>query len=403
MDIQPEARFDQLNNCQAHAKVWLDDLLLARSRSAFTNGFPEFGNDLLIPEDDIAEGEILSGAFIDEGKRLSLGKGGPPLARRVLLNSRSFIVFDPAAVRIDLIDTHPTPEGFDATVSTFPRWGDVSDLIRCLDLENDGHGLFTAPPMGMQKRNVIEATQMIGQAIVAASRTIPEQRAVSAHIMVSRAAGFDTPLRFEVSVWHQGRTFSTVNVAITQKDKPIASVIVLLDAGSPDIARQQIAMPDVPPPDETPVHDCEVSGRHVRFIGGNLDEPGSTKEPEMHSWLRFREAPEELCMRQALLVHFIGRTTVGAAMRPHPELNLSQAHVSLSTAVLATTITLHEDPEFSDWLLYTNDAVHTGRGLGFVDGRIFDRSGRLFASASTQVLLRRLARNHASLGKGRAM
>lgn len=107
-------------------------------------------------------------------------------------------------------------------------------------------------------------------------------------------------------------------------------------------------------------------------------------------------------MRQALLLQFVGRNTIASAMRPHEGVGIKQAHRTISTGVLACTATLHEDPDLSDWLLYTNTAFYSGRGLAQVDGRVFERNGRLVASATTQVMIRKYEKGDSSSYGGRA-
>ena len=96
-------------------------------------------------------------------------------------------------------------------------------------------------------------------------------------------------------------------------------------------------------------------------------------------------------MRQALLAQFTGHMTIAAALLPHAGLGESQAHVTLSTGVLAITIALHEDANLRDWLLYANPAIYAGRGLVQGEGRVFGEDGRLVASYTVQAMVRDFA------------
>jgi acyl-CoA thioesterase len=397
-DAAPEHR-----SCQAHVKVWDGDTLIAESDEGVTTAFPECNGDLLIPAEGVVMDRLFPARTADGGDHLALKFGGPVVARQRVHDGRRFVLFDPSTVRIELIDRRPAPEGFEPTINSFPRWGDIADLLRLLDLERQGPDRFVAAPMGRQRRNVVEATQMVGQAVVAASRSVAGQRAVSAHITVIRSASFDLPLIFDVAVQHKGRTFAMATVSVLQNDKLVASCVILLDSGAPDLVRRQIVMPETPGPEGSLAEDSGMSGRDTRLASRTPDGSGDGRPPDVHAWVRFRGAPQELCLRQALLVQFMGRHTIGAAIRPHSEFSLTQAHASLSTAVLATTITLHEDPDFSDWLLYANHSGQVGRGLAHIDGRVFERSGRLIASASTQGLLRRFDLDPGSIDRGRLM
>ena len=280
-----------------------------------------------------------------------------------------------------------------------PQWGDISDLIRHLDLKVLGGGVYEAPAHGEAPRDVVEGAHLMGQAIVAASRAVPGQRAVSAHAIFCRASTYAEPVRFETAIRHKGRTFSTVSVTASQGGKEVSPALVMLDAGAPDAIRHQAAMPDVPGPEVSPAYEFGVSGRELRVVNGAYtNDPADVGPPQLHAWLRLREAPDELCLRQAMLCDFMGRLSVAAAMRPHAGVGEAMAHVSLSTGVLAITAGLHEDPDLSDWLLYSSDASHLGRGLGQVDGRVFERSGRLVASSAMRIMIRPFGQDPAAHG-----
>ena len=103
-------------------------------------------------------------------------------------------------------------------------------------------------------------------------------------------------------------------------------------------------------------------------------------------------------MRQAMIMELMGGNTLLAAVRPHKELDIRQAHVSLSTGVLTLNASLHEEADLSEWLLYTNTAIHTGHGMAQVDGRVFERNGRLVASSTATCLLRRMEVNASAHG-----
>jgi len=282
------------------------------------------------------------------------------------------------------------------------RLEDVADFIRSFDVAQVGDRAFEAVPFDRAERNVVEGTHILGQAGVASSRLVG-QKVVSTYGSFSRAALWDAPLRFEVEVAHQGRTFSTTNVAVIQNGKRMSSVTVLLGADAPDLVRQQAEMPDVPAPEACAPRDQSVSGRDVRIAVGDPSS-GEVGPPELHLWLRLQKAPEDAAIRQAMLMELMGGYTLGAAARPHKDVDIRQAHVTLSTGVLALNANLYEDADLSDWLLYTNTAIYTGHGLAQVDGRVFERSGRLVASSTATCMLRRMEVSaSAHGGKSRVM
>jgi acyl-CoA thioesterase len=268
-------------------------------------------------------------------------------------------------------------------------WGDLSDLVRQIDVPPLGNGVFEAPAYRELKRNVIEGSELLGQAIVAASRIAEGQRVVSAHAIFSRAARFDRPLRLDASLRRKGRGFSTAAVEISQDGKSVASALALLDRGAPDVIRHQAVMPDVPSPEASESHDFGITGREVRIARGAFSrDPAAVGPPELNAWLRFREGPDDPALRQGLLTQFMGRLTIASAMRPHRGVSESMAHRSLSTGVLSLSVAHHEDADYSQWLLYSNTAIQAGNGLAQVEGRVFAQDGRLLASGTSLTMVR---------------
>ncbi len=294
----------------------------------------------------------------------------------------------------------------DATVSVnrFPIWGDQSDLLTVLDPRPAGPGRFVAPGYHERTRNVVEGGQLLGQALVAAARTAPEQRVTWASMTFAWAATFDDPIDLKVDETRRGRTFSTLAVRSEQCGKLIAPALVLMDTGAPDSMRATAAMPDIPGPDEAQPHDMRVAGRDLRIVDGAYDpDPDRVGPPVIHAWVRFRDNPEELCLRNALVAQATTHWTIAAAMRPHPGFGESQAHVSLSTGPMAVAIAFHDDAPLDDWFLYTTSAVWSGRGLAQGEGKVFTRGGTLLGSYTLQAMVRSLITSAAGKDASTAM
>ena len=61
-------------------------------------------------------------------------------------------------------------------------------------------------------------------------------------------------------------------------------------------------VPEVAPPEDCPEHDFGMTGREVRFVNGDYDpDPNRIGPPELHCWVRHRDQPDALHLRQALL------------------------------------------------------------------------------------------------------
>lgn len=286
----------------------------------------------------------------------------------------------------------------------FPAWGDLSDLIRLLVPEEAAPGHFVAPGYHVRERNVVEGGQLLGQAIVAATRSEPEKRVTWAAATFARPAGFDAPIDLAVEPLRQGRTFSTVSVRSSQHDRLVSPALVLMDAGAQDTIRSNEPMPDVPGPAASPAYDTGVVGRDVRIVdGAYTPDPDRTGPPVIHAWVRFRDNPADPAVRQAAVCQATTHWTVAAAMLPHKGVGEAQAHVSLSTGPVALSVTFHDDAPLDEWFLYSTRAVWSGSGSTQGDGRVWAAGGRLIATFSLQAMLRDLLPGAGDKGPASAM
>lgn len=360
--------------CRAVARIYDGDVLLAETPEAFSTTAPELLGQCLIPRAALlVEAARIAPHVLEERD----GPAGPSL------------LLDHAALRIEMTDTRPGwPDGTESR-SRFPRWGDAEDLLGLMDVARVGDGLYEAPAYAKRGRSVVEGSQILATQIVAASRAVPDKRAVSAYAIFSRPATPAAPMLHRLGFPRLGRSFATVAVESEQAGRSMSSGLVLLDKGAPDVIRRWASMPDVPGPDDCPDHDFGMSGRQTRFVDGDMDDdPDRVGPAVIHGWVRYREPPDGLCLRQALIAQYTGHMTIAAAMLPHPGVGEALAHHSLSTGILAITIAFHDEPDLSDWILYSNPAIYAGNGLAQGEGRVFARDGRMLASYSVQAMIR---------------
>lgn len=357
---------------------------IAETRFALVSDLPEANGQIVIPQRDVLPGALTP--LPGDAHRFALEPGGAAVAWRA---GNDRLGLDPALLHITVDDRWPGRADGAGTVNRFPRWGDVADLLHIMDVAPAGPGLYVAPAYHDRRRNVVEGSQLLGQAIIAAAKEVRGQRVVSAHMIFSRPARFDLPLFFRVTKVRTGRSFSTLSIEATQEDKSVASALVLTDAGAPDKIRGQAAMPVVTGPETSPFHDYGMTGRDVRFVDGAYTLPAAkTAPPEIYGWVRHREAPNAPWLRQGLLAQFMGHMTISASLLPHAGLGEEQAHFTLSTGVLAITVALHDEADLTRWLLYANPSIYAGRGLVQGEGRVFGEDGRLVASYTVQAMVR---------------
>jgi acyl-CoA thioesterase len=269
-------------------------------------------------------------------------------------------------------------------------WGDVSDLIDILDVRPADDRAYTSTVRSSQGRSVVEGSQMLGQAIVAAGRHCPGRRAVSGHMVFVRAAEDSRPLKFALTELSNGRTFTSIRIDVVQGEKLCASGTLLLDQTTPDVIRHQAEPPPVKGPDGCEPLHMGVTGRDIRVADGAYSgDPGApVGPPVIDAWVRFERVPEDPYVHAALLAQFTGHMSIAAALRPHRGLGQDQAHRTLSTAINAISIALHDDIHADRWMLYHHLSTFAGAGMTHSECRVTSEEGNLLASFSVDAMVR---------------
>src|SRR5699024_6234209 len=131
-------------------------------------------------------------------------------------------------------------------------WGpSLDDLLGVLDLEQIEVNIFrgNSPSEGPQR---VFGGLVAGQALLAAGRTVPEDRHVhSLHAHFIRPGDPDVPIVYDVDRVRDGRSFTTRRVSAIQHGKPIFTLSASFHKEEPGLDHQ-LPMPDVPPPEELP-------------------------------------------------------------------------------------------------------------------------------------------------------
>jgi len=261
-------------------------------------------------------------------------------------------------------------------------------MLEIFDVEPDGDFRFTGVSDGGGRR-VVDGSQLLAQAIVACSKTFPNHTARSAHAVFLRVVDDERPLQFNVDVVHEGRTFAGAVVSIHQSGPRCASVTVLMDVEQPDVIRHGTAKPPVGSPVEAIPCPMPMEGRELR-LGGvrDPDDPDEFGPPVLDAWLRYSTIPPEPALAKALIAHFTGHLSISTTLRGHRGIGTSMAHDSLSTGVIAISVTFHEPVVWDGWLLYHHESSHVGSGMSFVRGQVFTEEGDLLASYSQDGMIR---------------
>jgi len=363
------------------ASAWLGDQLVAQSDSCLCAEAPGELPVLYFPAADIDVGK-----FEDLAACLRPAAPLPELADHV--------AFDQDRIRVEVLDEATGDAAQDVTVKRFPTWGDAAHLVDVMDVRptDDSNLSFVTVARSDERRPVVEGSQMLGQAIVAAGRYAGDRRVVSASMIFLRAADARQPLRLELAELSSGRTFSGLAVQVFQGPRVCAAGTLLLDVPSDDVIRHAVGAPDVARPYTCEPYDMGVTGRDIRVVDGNYtnDPDVPAGPPTIDAWVRFRHLPDDQPLHAGLLAQFTGHMSIAAALRPHEGVSQEQAHVTLSMAINSISLSLYGPVKADDWLLYHHDSTFAGAGTTHAENRVFDLNGALVASFSVDAMVRPL-------------
>jgi acyl-CoA thioesterase-2 len=281
----------------------------------------------------------------------------------------------------------------------------LSALIRQLDLEQLEVNLFRGQSKDLFGPRVFGG-QVIGQALVAAERTIEARVPHSLHAYFLLPGDVDAPIVYQVERVRDGRTFSARRVQAIQHGRPILSLIASFQA--PEEGLEHAAtMPDVPPPEAlTPMSELNerwlseagpvppqvaeivratgaIEFRPVEPRNPLLPSPG---EPRAAIWFRaIDRVPDDPRLHRCLLAYASDYQLLGTALRPHGR---SWYQPSMIVASIDHALWFHRAARIDDWLLYAMDSPSAQGARGLARGLVFDRGGRLVASVAQEGLMR---------------
>lgn len=271
--------------------------------------------------------------------------------------------------------------------------------LRALGEDDRGQDLFEGNSQ-RQPHGRVFGGQVLGQTLVAASRTVQRDRPVhSMHGYFLRPGDSTEPIQFAVERLRDGRSFTARRVHALQFGKPILSMIASFqkDDGGFDHADE---MPDVPAPDELPT-TAELLGHidhpttqywsygrpfDLRYVQKPIFlEPDPEPAARQAVWMKaVAPLPDDDLLHRAVLGYASDYTLLESVLRRHSQ---SWA-VGVKMASLDHAMWWHRPVRVDEWLLYvqSSPSAQGGRGLGI--GRIFSQDGTLVASVAQEGMIR---------------
>jgi acyl-CoA thioesterase len=280
----------------------------------------------------------------------------------------------------------------ESTDSAQAQWT-IGMLLDLFDAEPAGDDRFTVQTgiAGVDERQVVEGTQILGAAIVAAAKRFPEKSVRSVHAVFARAVLVGPPVELEIDVVAEGRSTATAVVSASQNGRRAITVTVFTDVPSGDVIRHHLPRPEVAGPDDANESSMPMSGRQVRLVDvADVNSPDEVGPPELYAWLHYDPIPVRDELAKALIAYFTGHLGISTTMRAHEGIGTAQAHLTVSTAPMTATVSFHEPVRWDGWLLYSHESTQVGAGMSYVRGAVHTEAGELLASFSQDALIRPL-------------
>jgi acyl-CoA thioesterase-2 len=274
----------------------------------------------------------------------------------------------------------------------------LDGLVRLLDLEQLEVNLFRgiSPPHSPTR---VFGGQVAGQALVAAGRTVPEDRAVhSLHAYFIRPGDPRIPIVYETERVRDGRSFTTRRVLAIQRGEAIFALSASFQVEQHGLEHTEPGPVDVPAPDTLPGLDTLVASGDAGWLGQGprpldmrfVTDPAwssrrtkATDEPQ-RVWLRADgNLPDDRLLHVCMLTYASDLTMMGSIVARH-----DRPAKPVQMASLDHAMWFHCPFRADEWLLYTCYSHAASGSRGLATGRFTKVDGTLVASTVQEGLVR---------------
>ncbi len=277
----------------------------------------------------------------------------------------------------------------------------IADLLSLLELEPLEVNLFRGESRDIGSPQVFGG-QVLGQALMAASRTIEGRVVHSLHAYFLRRGDFNAPIVYHVDRSRDGHSFSNRRVVAIQHGEQIFNMAASFQEVQPGI-EHQITMPAVPSPESLPDSSrvpedilARVPERTRRLLETPrpfefrsvepLESLQQARAPARQIWFRaVSSVPDDETLNRCLLAYVSDYYLLETATLPHGISTLS------GRAILASidhAMWFHRPLRVDEWLLYAVESPSASGSRGFARASVFARDGRLVASTAQEGLVR---------------
>jgi acyl-CoA thioesterase II len=276
-------------------------------------------------------------------------------------------------------------------------------LLEILDLAEREKDVFVGKTPSTERQRIFGG-QVAGQALVAAGRTAPADRAVhSLHSYFLRPGDPAAEIRYAVDRIRDGRSFTTRRVIAWQERKGEEVAIFALTAdfhaGEEAVAEHSLPMPDVPRPESLP-GTAEIVAKHgeqaawMAAMGRAVDQrflqdpfsapPKSPPDTKTWTWLRVAgKLTDDPAVHAAALTFVSDLTLLSAGFA-----RLGGGWPDFIGASLDHAVWFHQPVRADDWFLYETDSPAASAGRALCFGQIWAADGTHVATVAQEGLIR---------------
>ncbi|MDA9504764.1 acyl-CoA thioesterase [Bradyrhizobium sp. CCBAU 11386] len=279
---------------------------------------------------------------------------------------------------------------------------DVIDLRVILNVEQIEANMFRGHSPSSSSQRVFGG-QLVGQAMMAASRTVKHRLANSLQGNFIQGGNPQMPILYRVTNLRDGKSYSIRRVSARQQGRSIFSMVVSFHAGEQSAFDHQDKMPDVPSPEKLTSHEllkepsfpemqkrvpalqpnCPFRLRPVeiaRYLGEEIGDG------RIHIWIKAAaKLPDDPALHMCALAYASDWSLLDTVMARYGR-TLYDAR--MMAASLNHAIWFHRPFLADDWLLFAQDSPSAEGGRGFTRGLIFKEDGTLVASVAQEGSIR---------------
>ena len=279
----------------------------------------------------------------------------------------------------------------------------LNELLSLLKLEKIEENIFRGNSQDLGFGNIFGG-QVLGQALSAASQTLPTERSVhSMHGYFLLPGDPKKSIVYIVDCIRDGKSFTTRRVVAIQKGRAIFSMSASFHIDEPGFEHQDLAPQVIGP--ENLLSDVEIARKvkhkipepirakltcdrpiEIRQIDPVNPFAPQKKEPKRYSWFKtIDKMPDDASIHKYMLAYAVDFGLSTTSLYPH-------AHTfwepDMQVASIDHSMWFHRDFRMDDWLLYEMESPSALGARGMNHGKVFTRDGKLVASVSQESLIR---------------